>query len=414
MGTVINRLTALEIKSLPTGKHFDGGGLYLEKKPDRPGHWFFKYYKPNGKESRLSFGSVTEVTLAEARRRRDEQRALKRDGKDLGALRRESRLAIRQNREAGFRNAAASWLAFKRPSWAAETYRKAEYVVDEYLIPALKRYSITDLTTQQAIKALEMIIAAGAPDLALKARQYLNGIAVHAIRNGLREEGRVLLLRGTVQNRAKSHIPALTDPREIAVLVRAIEAYPTPVTRAALKLLMLTAQRPGNVASAQWAHLDLDAGEWVIPAAEMKMRHDHIVPLPSQALKVLHEMQGYTAGHTYVFPPLARQKSEHLHRDALSKALREQGFEGKHAPHGFRGMFRTVARERLGYDVDILEAQLAHAKKGEVQQAYDRTTFLEERRYVMQKYADYLGVLSTGGNVLPFRQPREVGKSFAL
>ncbi|KLU24943.1 integrase, partial [Caballeronia mineralivorans PML1(12)] len=135
---------------------------------------------------------------------------------------------------------------------------------------------------------------------------------------------------------------------------------------------------------------DLDAAEWHIPGERMKMRHDHIVPLPRQALIVLHELKTITGDSAYVFPSPAKQKTPHLHRDALSKALRDMGFQGKHATHGFRGMLRTVGRERLGIDIDVLEAQLAHAKRGDVQKAYDRTTFDGDRRRVMQEWADYV------------------------
>jgi len=127
----------------------------------------------------------------------------------------------------------------------------------------------------------------------------------------------------------------------------------------------------------------------------MKMQHDHIVPLPRQALVVLNELKAITGDSVYVFPSPAKQKTPHLHRDALSKALRDMGFQGKHATHGFRGMLRTVGRERLGIDIDVLEAQLAHAKRGNVQKAYDRTTFDDDRRRVMQEWADYVDTLYT-------------------
>ncbi|SIT46467.1 Putative CP4-like integrase (fragment) [Paraburkholderia ribeironis] len=153
---------------------------------------------------------------------------------------------------------------------------------------------------------------------------------------------------------------------------------------------MLTGLRPGVVAAAPWQEIDLDTAEWHIAACRMKMNHDHIVPLPRQVVALLNELQALTGRGDYVFPSPAKQKTPHVHRDALSKALREKGFRGKHATHGFRGMLRTVGRERLGIDIDVLEAQLAHAKRGEVQQAYDRTTFDDDRCRVMQEWADYI------------------------
>lgn len=405
MGTNFDKLTALRIKAAKPGKHFDGGGLYLRVKQGEAGSWRLKY-RFGGKECLLSFGTYPEVSLAEARRRRDEARALMRDGKDPSAERKAAKARKRQNKEAAFPVVAAAWLAHKRKEWAPETYRKAEYIADTYLTPALQRHSITTLNTKQASDVLATI-AASAPTLASKARQYLGGIVTYAIRQGLREDGRLLSLRGAVPKHEKGNIPAATDPKDVTALLHAIDAYPTPVMRAALKLAMLTAMRPGLVAAARWADIDLDAAEWSVPAAMMKTRHAHIVPLPTQALAVLREMQAYTKGHEYVFPPLARQQSEHLSRDAMSNALRRMGFQGRHATHGFRGMLRTMARERLGVDSDVLEAQLAHAKKGDVQKAYDRTTFNDERRRVMQVWANYLDNLRVGGKVVPLAARRK-------
>lgn len=396
------KLTAVAIKAAKPGKHFDGGGLYLEVTASGARYWRLKY-RHGGREKRISFGVYPEVTLAEARQRRQAARALLRDGKDPSVERTTTRDAQRRNADAAFPKVAAAWLAFKKREWAEETYRKAEYVTSTYLTPSLRHASITTLTTKQAADVLAKI-AFDAPSLASKARQYLGGITQYAIRHGLREDGRLLSLRGAVPKHDKGHIPAATDPKEVAAVAKALDAYPVPVTRGALTLAMLTAMRPGIVASARWDEIDLEAAEWRVPGARMKTRHAHIVPLPRQAVALLREMQAYTVGREFVFPPLARQKTPHLHRDALSAALRRMGFAGRHATHGFRGMLRTVARERLGIDPDILEAQLAHAKKGDVQKAYDRTTFNEDRIRAMQAWADYIDQLRAGDKkVVPIK-----------
>lgn len=388
----------LAIKSAKPGKHFDGGGLFLDVRPNGSRYWRVKY-RFGGRENLLALGVYPEVSLAEARRRRVDARGLLRDGKDPSAERAAVKGAQRRNSDASFPKVAADWLDFKKRAWAVTTYRKAEYVTNTYLIPPLRRCSITTLTTKQAADVVATI-ALDAPTLATKARQYLGGITDYAIRHGLRDDGRLLSLRGAVPKHDKGHIPAATDPRDVAALAAAIDAYPVSVTRYALTLAMLTAMRPGIVASARWDDLDLEAAEWTVPGSRMKTGHAHIVSLPLQAVTLLKHMQIYTHGKEFVFPPLARQKTPHLHRDALSAALRRMGFQGRHATHGFRGMLRTVARERLGIDPDILEAQLAHAKRGDVQKAYDRTTFGEGRRTAMQSWADYIDQLKEG------RQPK--------
>lgn len=369
----------------------DGGGLCLEVTPAGSKLWRYRY-RHLGRAKMVSLGAYPEVALADARERRNRSRLQLRAGKDPSAERAAAKDSAKQGMEASFPAVAKSWLDSKRAEWAPETYRKAKYVTETYLIPQLRHQSIATLGTPRVADALGTI-AASAPSLASKARQYVSGIVAFAVRHGLREDGRGLTLRGALPKHDKGHIPAATDVKEVAALAKAIDAYPTPVTRGALKLAMLTAMRPGIVASARWDEIDLKAAEWHVPGARMKTRHAHIVSLPTQAIEVLRQMLAYTEGKEFVFPPLARQGNSHLHRDALSRALRIMGFQGRHATHGFRGMLRTVARERLGIDPDILEAQLAHAKKGDVQKAYDRTTFGDARRDAMQTWADYLDEL---------------------
>lgn len=399
MAKETGKLTALAIKNAGPGKHFDGGGLYLEVLPSGSRVWRLKY-RHGGKESRATFGRFPEVSLAEARERAAKARALLRDGVAPNAAKVAKAEADKRASGAAFPLVAKAWLDRRKPEWAAETYRKAAYVVDTYLVPKLRRASVTTLTSKQAADAL----AAIPPALASKARGYLGQIVTYAMREGLREDGRVLSLRGAVPKADKGHIPAAIDVADVRRLVQAIAAYPIPVTRNALAAAMLTAQRPGNVVAMEWVELDLEAGEWTIPAAKMKTGHAHLVPLSRQAVEVLRSMLGYTEGHQYVFPALFRQTTPHLHRDALSNALRKMGFQGKHATHGFRGMFRTMARERLNVAADVLEAQLAHAKKDEIQKAYDRTAFVKERTLVMQAWADYLDALRTDANVVPIKR----------
>ncbi|WP_027211431.1 tyrosine-type recombinase/integrase [Burkholderia sp. WSM2232] len=376
----------------------DGNGLALRVWPDGSKTWLLRYRRPStGKENFISLGPYPDVSLVDARKGAATARNLVREGTDPVEHRRTESAARKRAAEGAFQLVAQQWLAFKRKEWADETYRKAEFVVREYLSPALRDKPISTLATPEVKPALERI-AVHAPNLATKARQYVGGIVTYAIQHGLREDGVPLSLRGVIPRHKKGHIPAITKPAEITPLVQAINMYKSPLTRGALKLTMLTGLRPGVVAAAPWGEIDLDRAEWHVQASRMKMQHDHIVPLPKQAVALLKELESLTGRVHYVFPSPARRKTPHLHRDALSKALREMGFQGKHATHGFRGMLRTVGRERLGVDIDVLEAQLAHAKRGDVQKAYDRTTFDDDRRRVMQEWADYIDRL---GNAKP-------------
>lgn len=395
----IRGLSAVTVRNAGLGKHFDGGGLYVEVTASGARRWYLKYRRPNGKENRLSLGVFPEVSLLEARDKATKARALIRDGTDPAVVRDATRAAHKREAEADFALVAEAWLSKQAPGWAPATEKKARYIVDAYLAPALRGQSIATLTSKAASDALGKI----PPTLAEKARGHLNRIVVYAIQEGLRDEGRLLSLRGAILKTNKGHIPAAIDLADVRCVIAAVEAYPVPVTRAALRMTMLTAQRPGNVVSMEWSEVDLDAAEWSLPASKMKTRHAHIVPLSRQAVETLRSVLAYSDGKQYVFPPLARQTTPHLHRDALSAALRRMGLQGTHATHGFRGMFRTVARERLNIAADVLEAQLAHAKRDQIQKAYDRTAFVAERKVAMQAWADWLDVLQAGGNVVPMR-----------
>lgn len=397
MTTTMNRLTAQAVKNAAPGKHFDGGGLYVEVTASGSRRWYLKYRRPDGRENRLSLG--VGLSLAEARDKRAKARALLRDGIDPAVERAERDAAAKRAAAASFPTVAEAWIEHSRRGWAPATLKKARYIIGDYLIPALRNQSIATLSSKAASDALGKI----PPTLAVMARSYLGRIVTYAIQEGLRDDGRLLSLRGAIPKAEKGHIPAAVNLADVRLVLEAVESYPVPVTRAALRIAMLTAQRPGNVAGMEWAEVDLDAAEWLLPAEKMKTRHAHIVPLSRQAVETLRGMLAYTDGRRYVFPPLARQTTQHLHRDALSAALRRKGLQGMHATHGFRGMFRTLARERLNVPADVLEAQLAHAKKDEIQKAYDRTAFIAERHKVMQAWADYLDTLRTGANVVPLR-----------
>ena len=368
----------------------DWGGLCLEIAPSGSKLWRYRY-RYDRMARMMSLGRWNEVTLAEARELHRSARKTLTAGLDPVSARKMSGEERTRRERVKFANFATEWLAYKKKRVAAETFRKAKLVVEGDLVPALRRCTIDTLATKDVTSVLDKI-GERAPNLAAKARQYLGGMMTYAMQQGLREDGKHLALRGAVVNRRKGHIPAITTPSELGPLLRAIDGYSSRTTRSALLLASLTAMRPSVVASAQWAHMDLDAAEWHVPGELMKTGNDHIVPLPRQAIELLGDLKEGARG-TFVFPSPARQKTPHLHRDALSKALREMGFQGKHATHGFRGTLRTMARERLGVDIDVLEAQLAHAKRGDVQKAYDRTTFGDQRIKVMQEWANYLDTM---------------------
>jgi len=421
-------LTELQIsRARVTGKAYtlpDGNGLHLAVSAAGLKTWVVRYRLPGSSTATpATIGRYPTMTLAEARVCAVEAKRNAAQGKITAGLRKAQQAAAAASdadttaeaaaqaeaERATFRAVSGRWLAERRPSWAAETYRKARLVVDAYLIPALGDDDMRTLETKD-VRPVLVEMAAKTPQLARKARQYVGSIVDHAINEGLRPDESALRLARSLPTFRSGHMPAVTDDEgKLGEVMRAIDAHGNRVVRAALTLAALTVMRSGVVASARWSEIDLEAGEWKIPGKEpdgsnrMKTGQDYSTSLPEQALEVLREMHTRSAGEEYVFPPQARQKTPHLSRDALSKALRDMGFQGTHTTHGFRASLRTLGRERLGIDVDVLEAQLAHAPKDEVEAAYARVKFKEQRRVVMQAWADHLDKLKAG-NVVEFKR----------
>ena len=404
----------------------DGNGLSLLVSTAGLKTWAVRYRLP-GKSSHTpaTIGHYPALTLADARVRALEiQREAKRGiatagtrkarhlAETVGDAQQEAEaLAQAETQRVTFRAVSGRWLAEKRISWAAETYRKARLVVDSYLMPKLGDADMRALETKD-VRPVLIEMAATVPQLARKARQHVSSIVEHAIHEGLRSDESALRLARILPTIRSGHMPAVTDDEnKLGAVMRAIDAHENRVVRAALTLAALTVMRSGVVASARWSEVDLAAGNWNIPGKNpdgsnrMKTGQDFSTSLPTQALEVMREMhlRSGDGDGEYVFPPQARQNSQHVSRDSLSAALRGMGFQGEHTTHGFRASLRTLGRERLGIDVDVLEAQLAHAPKDEVQAAYARVKFKEQRRAVMQAWADYLDKVKAG-NVVEFKR----------
>lgn len=394
-------LTVKECQNLhPTLKPYkraDSLGMYIEVFPNGSKYWRFKY-RFGGKEKRIAFGVFPEVSLAEARDKRDQARKQLRNGIDPS----EEKKALKKKSQAAsqgyFGIVANNWFEHKNKSWATETARKARLVLDNYLIPKLGKVAISTISTAD-IKPTLLSIYSSAPNLAKKARQYCNQIIQYAIQDGLREDGRLLSLRGVLPSSVGGHMTAITQHTAVPKMLKHVHAISSIHTKTAILLIIYTAIRPGTAVSAEWSELNADFSEWHIPASKMKTKNEHITPLPEQIRPYLKELKLLAGNSPFVFPGERSPFTSHMHRDSLSKALRENGMRDITVTHGFRAMFRTLAREKITKETDTLEAQLAHAKKGEVQIAYDRTRLLDERHKIVQKWADYLDTLQNNSAI---------------
>lgn len=369
----------------------DRDGLCLEVTPRGAKHWRYRY-RWAGKARMISLGTYPVITLGMARDRHLEARRQVANGIDPVQARRATELATVEAEHGRFPAFAATWLTERAKAVKPRTLDKMTAIVEKDLIPALRHTHIASLTTPEAMRALEPIIER-APHMAIKAVGYLNDMIDQAIKDGVREDGKTLSLRGAVKLPRSTPVPAAEDPDELKRVIHAIAQYPNQIVRVALHLTALTALRPSNVVQARWGQINLQKSIWEIPGQLMKTGEDHSLPLPRQAIALLKDARAWGGRDGWVFPALSRRTTPHLHRDTLSKALRESGLRGRHVPHGFRASLRTLAREEFDVDIDVLEAQLAHSRGNATQRAYNRTKHLRQRAQVMQRWADYLDQL---------------------
>jgi integrase len=402
MPKVIRKLTDLEIRSAKPGEtKQDGKGLALIVDANGNKRWILRYTRLDGRRNMIGVGSYPEITATAARIKVSEIRERLRRGIDPVEHKKAEKLELQTAIRGTFKAMAEEWFSEKvKGGWAKETARKAREILDNALLPRLAGRSIADVSSADVKKVL-LEIHEHAPMLAVKARQYCSQIIRYAIQAEMREDGRELSLKGALPKSNKSHYLAVTKSSELPRVIKAIEGISSIHSRIALLVCLYTASRPGVVAGMRWDELNLDVKEWHIPAGRMKTGNDHITPLPSQLIPMLKELQPLAGESPFVFPGASDPMNKHMNRDSLSKVLRENGLRGVAVTHGFRATLRTIARERLRIDSDVLEAQLSHTKKGEVQKAYDRTQFLDERHEIIQRWADYIDALKNNEIVVP-------------
>lgn len=375
-----------------TQRLYDEKGLYLELSPAGGKWWRFKYRFAD-KEKRLSLGTYPEVSLSFARDRRDEARKLVAQGVDPGEKRKVDKLVGRERSANSFEFIADEW-AKKHLANRAESHRsKVVGRLKRDAYPWIGTRPIGEITPREILAFLQKV-EIRSPDTAHRLKQNISQVFRYAIATQRAERDPTADLRGALAPIAGGHFAAITDPKEVGKLLRAIDAYTGfIVVRSALRLLPLVFVRPGELRRAEWSEIDLEAAEWNIPGDRMKMNQPHLIPLSKQAVDILTELQPLTEKSQYVFPS-ARGRSRPMSEGAIPVALKSLGYDGnKMTGHGFRAMARTMLDEVLGFRPDIIEHQLAHSVRDPLGRAYNRTSHLDERRQMMQRWADYLDEL---------------------
>ena len=400
------KLTAKGIAAAQPGerarKLFDGGGLYLEITPQGAKLWRIKY-RIGGKERRISFGAFPEVSLKEARERLAEARQLLRDGIDPSA----HRQAQRQTAAGAhtFEAVAREWYAATKGSWVEAHAERQLRRLEVHVFPYIGRRPIAEITAPEVQGVLDRIVAKGTVETAHRVGWICGDIFRHGVRTGQCQGDPTRDLRGGLAPAKVKHHAAITEAKPFGDLLRAIDGYAgQPATLWALRLAPLLFVRPGELRQAEWEEIDLEAATWTIPASKVKASdQDHIVPLSDQAVAIFREAHALTGRGRYVFPSI-RSGSRPMSDNTLNAALRGLGYSSDDmTAHGFRASARTMLDEVLGFRVDIIEHQLAHAVKDPNGRAYNRTRFLAERRKMMQAWANFLDGLKQGADVIPLR-----------
>ena len=382
-------------------KLFDGGGLFILITPTGGKLWRLKY-RFGGTEKLLSLGPYPQISLAEARQKRDQASTMIHNGIDPGDTRKAQKAADTKETET-FEVIAREWHTKFSPSWAASHGTKIIRRLELYIFPWLGSRPINSITAPELLTALRRIEAKGTLETAHRTQQNCGQVFRYAVATGRADRDPTGDLRGAIPPANGKHMATITDPSEIAGLLRSIDAYQGGiVTRCALKLAPLVFVRPGELRHAEWAEVNLDGAEWRIPAEKMKAGTLHIVPLSRQALAVLQEIHPLTGQGRYVFPS-PRTDSRPMSSNAVLSALRRMGYaKDEMSGHGFRSMASTLLNEQ-GWNRDAIERQLAHSDRNSVRAAYNYAEFMPERKKMMQAWADYLDGIKTGAEIIPIR-----------
>ena len=382
-------------------KLFDGGGLFLLVMPNG-GKWWRLKYRYAQKEKLLSLGTYPEISLKDARERREEARKQIAKGGDPSAIKQQTKIDARINAKNTFKAVADEWMLKQANKNSQATQKRHNLILTNDLLPWLGKRPLKDIKAPELLAAIQRVESRGANELAHRALRLANKVFLYGIVTGKAEYNIAADLRGALEPVVVTHRAAITDPKEVGGLLRAIEGYKGSfIVKCALQLSPMFFTRPGELRNAEWAEFDLDKAEWNIPAEKMKMKTAHLVPLSKQAIVILNELKPLTGDGKYLFPSV-RTSDRPMSNNSINAALRRLGFgHDDMTAHGFRALARTILDEVLGFRPDFIEHQLAHAVRDPNGRAYNRTAHLTERRKMMQAWSDYLDKIKTGADVVP-------------
>ena len=378
-----------------------GKGLVLLVLPNGTRSWRFRY-RFNGKANMMSLGNYPDLSLAKAIEKRDDLRKMIVAGIDPSQAKKAQKAS--DSGADSFETIAREWFEKFSPIWSPSHGERIIRRLERDIFPWIGKRPINEIKAPELLSVLRRIESRGAVETAHRASQNCGQVFRYAVATGRAERDPSGDLKGAIPPTKTKHHASITDPLEIGKLLRAIDAYSGGlIVRCALRIAPMVFVRPGELRRAEWAEIDFDKAEWVIPGIRMKMKEKHIVPLSRQALEILRELHPLTEESRYIFPS-PRTFDRPMSDNAILAALRSMGYTGDMMTgHGFRSMASTLLNEQ-GWNRDAIERQLAHAERDEIRAAYNYAQHLPERKKMMQAWADYLDSLRKGAEVIPFKK----------
>ena len=383
-------LTDIAVKRLkPLDKPYrkaDSGGLTIRVLPNGSKLWQFRY-RVGGKENTLSIGPYPEVSLAQARVERDKAKAQLRANKDPNITRKQEKAASAglKNR---LENVGEDWIKANEPRWTAKHAGQVKATLKKFVWPKLGSVPVGEITPPMVLAVVRDMEKRAAIETSRRVLQRINAVFIHAIAHGLTDNNPAANLKSVLPPVIHTPRPAITNFEGLYQLFADIESRPArPTTLMALRLLALTGVRPGEVCGALWS--EIDGMLWNIPAQRMKMKRAHIVPLSRQAVELLDVLRELTGDAKYLFPSQHNINTP-ISGNALGYCLNRAGYQNVHCPHGFRSSFSTIMNGRRPKDAPFIELILAHEKNDKVAAAYNRAQYIDERREILQEWADLM------------------------
>lgn len=384
---------------------FDGGGLYLEVAPSG-GKWWRLKYRFGGKEKRYSLGVYPEVTLATARKKRDEAREKLAAGIDPGEAKKAEKRASLLAAANSFEVVARGWMDERKTTVEPAQHAKTLARMENDVFPWLGKRPIAEIDAPEILVVLKRVDGRGARFTAHRIRSEISRVFRYGIKEGHCKADPARDLVDAIPPAQTTHFASITEPEKVGEMLRAFDGFTgTFPVLCALKLAPMLFVRPGELRKAEWAQFDLDKGEWRYFVNKTKT--DHLVPLAAQAVMILRELHALTGEGVYVFPG-ARDRNRPMSEAAINAALRRLGYDTRTeiTGHGFRAMARTILHEELEEKPEVIEHQLAHTVPDSLGRAYNRTKFIKARRSMMQQWADYLDKLKAGAEIIPIAAAR--------